>query len=280
MKRTILAAAALGLMGAAPAPTFRIGVIESASGPCAAPAASVPAGERAYFALLTKRLGRTVLACPVGSIAEGAMALAAGRLDMTVLDGPNYPAVRAKVRAAMTVRPQGGPVRLPIVLAVKAGRDGTPAGLKGRTVAFAGSSAVALALPRQVLAEQGYADSFAVREQVSADESDAVQAVRAGRAEAVALNDAAWQRQCQSLSPRVQPCADLKLVWRARPQAQRAFAVRLDMPDPLRFRLLGVHVAMNLEDKAAFAWASSQLGPGAADFQPAEARALEAAPLP
>ena len=52
-----------------------------------------------------------------------------------------------------------------------------------------------------------------------------------------------------------------------------------DLPDPMRFRLLGVHMAMNLEDKPAFAWAAAQLSADAADFQPAEAHALEAAPL-
>jgi ABC-type phosphate/phosphonate transport system substrate-binding protein len=103
--------------------------------------------------------------------------------------------------------------------------------------------------------------------------------VRAGKADALALGAAAWQRQCQNPSPKVQGCADLTVVWRARPEAQRAFAVRRDMPDPLRFRLLGIHVAMNIEDRAAFDWAAAQLAPGAADFEPAEALALEPARL-
>jgi ABC-type phosphate/phosphonate transport system substrate-binding protein len=138
---------------------------------------------------------------------------------------------------------------------------------------------VALAVPRQVLAEQGYGGPFAGHEQVSANETAALAALRAGKAEAVALVDAAWQRQCQNPSPKVQGCADLKVVWRARPQAPRAFAVRRDLSDPLRFRLLGVHMAMNLEDRAAFDWAAAQLGPGAAGFEPAEALALEPARL-
>jgi ABC-type phosphate/phosphonate transport system substrate-binding protein len=266
-------------MGAAPPPPFRIAVVEPASGPCAPPAASTPAGGRAYFELMTKRLGRSVLACPVASTAEGAAGLAAGRLDMAALDGPSYPAAKAAARAAMTIRPQGAPIRLPVVLAVKAGHDGTPAGLKGRKVAFAGSSAAALALPRQVLTEQGYAGSFAIQEQVVENEVVALADLRAGKVDAMVLHDAAWQRQCRSPAPKVLPCDDIKVVWRARPQAQRAWAVRLDLPDPMRFRLLGVHMAMNLENRPAFAWAASQLGANAADFQPAEAHALEAAPL-
>jgi ABC-type phosphate/phosphonate transport system substrate-binding protein len=280
VKRVILAVAALGLMGAAPAPAFRIGVLASATGPCAPPPPSAPAGERAYFELLAKRLERPVLACPVSSFADGAAGLAAGRLDMTVLDGASYAAVKSAVRAAMTARADGAPTRVRVVLAVKAGRDGGPGALEGRTVAFGGSSAVALAVPRQVLAEQGYGGAFAGHEQVGANETAALAALRAGKADAVALVDAAWQRQCQDPSPKVQGCADLKVVWRARPQAQRAFAVRRDLADPLRFRLLGVHMAMSLEDRPAFDWAAAQLSPGAANFEPAEALALEPTRLP
>ena len=164
-----------------------------------------------------------------------------------------------------------------VVLAVRAGQDGGPETLMGRTVAFGGSGAVALNVPRQVLAEQGYGGSFAGHEQVTASETAALSALRAGKADAVALGDAAWQRQCQNPSPKVQGCADLKVVWRARPQAQRAFAVRRDLPDPLRYRVLGVHLAMHLEDRPAFDWAAAQLAPGAAAFEPAEAQALEPA---
>jgi ABC-type phosphate/phosphonate transport system substrate-binding protein len=267
--------ASAGLIAAAPAP-FRIGVLGSASGPCAAPAASAPAGERAYFDLLNKRLGREVLACPVSSPQDGAASLAAGKLDMAVLDEASYPAAKAAARAAMTVRAQGGLARVPVVLAVKPGQAGDPPSLKGRAIAFGGSSPVALALPKAVLAEQGYGPDL--RELVVEDEAAALAALRSGKADAVALEAAAWQRQCRATKIKT-PCADLKVVWRARPEAERALAVRRDLPDPVRYRLLGVHMAMHLEDRAAFDWAAAQLAPGAADFQPAEATALEPARL-
>lgn len=197
MKQVLLAVAALGLIAAAPAP-FRIGVLAPASGPCAAPGASAPAGERAYFDLLNKRLEREVLACPVASPQDAAAALAAGKLDM-----------------------------------------------------------------------------FG-RELITVDEAEALAALRSGKADVVALEAAAWQRQCQATKGK-SPCGDLKVVWRARPEAEHAFAVRRDLPDPMRYRLLGVHLAMHLEDRPAFDWASAQLAPGAADFEPAEAQALEPA---
>ena len=80
--------------------------------------------------------------------------------------------------------------------------------------------------------------------------------------------------------PKEQPCGDLKVQWRARPKADRALAVRRDLPDRVRYRLLGIHLPMHQEDPAAFAWAAAQLGSGAADFQPAESQALEPARLP
>ncbi len=273
-----LVLASLGLVAAAPAP-FRIGVPASASGPCAAPGGSAPAGERTYFDLLSRRLERPVLACPVASPGEGATALAAGRLDMAVLDDSSWPSVRGVARAAMTVRPEGGLSRVWVVLSVKAGHDGAPGSLKGRTIAFGGSTPVALLLPRTVLAQQGYGPAVFGRELVAGDEAAALTALRSGKADSVALEAAAWQRQCR-IAKGKDPCADLTVVWRARPQAERALAVRRDLPDPMRYRLLGVHLAMHLENRPAFDWAAAELASGAANFEPAEAEALEPARLP
>lgn len=276
MRRILLAVAAIGMMGAAP-PPLRIAVLAAAAGPCAAPSTTALAGERAYFELLNKRLERQVLACPVLSAQEGAAALASGKLDMAVLDRASYVTAKAAGRAAMTVRAQGGLARVPVVLAVKTGQ-GDPQALKGRTIAFGGASPVALELPRAVLAQQGYGPGVFGRELITEDETAALSALRSGQADAVALEVAAWQRQCRTANGK-DPCADLKVVWRARPQPERALVVRRDLPDPVRYRLLGVHVAMHLEDRQAFSWAAAQLAPGAGDFQPAEAGALESARL-
>lgn len=267
-----LTAAALGLAAAGPAPRpFRIAVAGDASGPCAVVPAQAPAGQKAYFDLLSKRLERPVLACPVASLAEGAAALAEGRADMAVLDRAAWPAAESKARAVLTVRPDGGLARVPVVLAVLAGKDGGAAALKGATVAFGGASPAALALPRVVLAEQGLTG---LHELVASDEHGALEALRARKVQAAALQIAAWRRECLGTSPADQPCADLKVVWRARPVADRAWAVRRDLPDTDRFRLIGVHVPMHLENHPAFAWAAAQLGSAAADFAAAEAEAL------
>lgn len=277
MKRTLIAVAAIGLMGAAAPPPFRIAVIAAASAACAPVPASAPAGEKAYFDLLTKRLGRSTVACPVASAAEGAAALVSGKLDMAPLDPASYAAVHAQARATMTVRPADGLTRVPVVLAVRAGKPGDAAALKGRTVAFGAQSPAGVDLPRLVLAQQGYGPDV-LKELVTGDETTAIAALRSGKADAVALQSGAWQRQCRGTSPTDHPCADLKVVWTARPEADKALAVRRDMAEPERYRLIGVHMAMHLEDKPAFAWSAAQLAAsGAGDYEPAEAEALSTA---
>jgi len=280
VKRALFALAAIGLMGAAAPPPFRLGTIGVATEPCAAVNASAPTGQKAYFNLLSKRLERPVLNCSVASAAEGAVALAAGKIDMIALDPASYATIRSVARATMTVRPAQGLTRVPVVFAVKGGGQGSPQSLKGRTIAFGGSSLPGLTLPRQVLAQQGFGPDLFGNELIAGDEVAALAAVRAGKADAVALQVAAWQRQCRGASPTDRPCADLKIVWRARPEADKAFVVRRDMSDQERYRLIGIHMAMHLEDKPAFAWAAAQFATDSGDFEPAEAEALTTARLP
>jgi ABC-type phosphate/phosphonate transport system substrate-binding protein len=123
------------------------------------------------------------------------------------------------------------------------------------------------------LADQGAGKGFFSREDVATDGEAAAAKLRAGGADALALNAAAWQRLCQDDRPQDHRCGDLKVIWRGRQRAPLALAVRRDIPDELRFRLIGIHVAMHLEAKNAFAWASSFVSNGA-EFEPTEAEAL------
>ena len=60
---------------------------------------------------------------------------------------------------------------------------------------------------------------------------------------------------------------------RARPRSSEALAVRRDIPNELRYRLIGIHLPLHLEAPAAFAFAAAGVK-DAAEFQPAEADAL------
>jgi ABC-type phosphate/phosphonate transport system substrate-binding protein len=277
--KTLLFSAALltATPAAAQAATLRIAVPAPATAPCKAAAGQGSPAERAYRELLAKRLEVEVLDCPVVGAAGAAQALAAGQVDLAVLDPAAFAPVAAKVRAILTLRPRGGLSRVPVVLATRAdAARKSVKDLKGGRLVFGGDVPSALALPRWALADQGMGPDFFGKEEIARTAEDAVASLRAGRADAMALNAEAWQRICRGNTPKEKPCADLQTAWRGRPRAAAAVAVRRDMPDQLRYRLIGIHVAMHLEAPEAFA-AASAFAPGGEDFEPAEADALSPA---
>lgn len=274
--RTVILGAALALAAASTgqAATLRIAAVEAASSACAPLGGGAPAGEKAYYKLLEQRLGRDILKCPVASRAEAASALSAGKLDLAVLDMPSWEPIKANTRAILTVRPQGALNRIPVVVATKAAS--APAGLqalKGKKAAFGGVTPAAFATPRKALADQGLDPAFFSVEEKLSDSDAAAKALRSGAADVLVLNASAWQRLCRGDKPKEDHCGDLKVVWRGRPRAPLAMVVRTDMPLDEKFQIIGIHVAMHLEAKDAFAWASSWV-PGGAEFEATEADAL------
>ena len=187
---------------------------------------------------------------------------------------PSWKPIKATTRSILTVRPQGALNRIPVVVATKAGA--APAGLaalKGRKAAFGGVTPAAFATPRKALADQGADPAFFAAEEKLADADAAAKALRSGAADVLVLNASAWQRLCRGDKPKEDRCSDLKVVWRGRPRAPLAMVVRNDMPLDEKFQIIGIHVAMHLEDRDAFAWASSWIS-GGAEFEPTEADAL------
>lgn len=277
MKRLLLAIAAL-LASAAQAQTpgapLRIAQLSETTAPCRPLAAGDPPGQRAYHRLLGERLGVTTQTCAFADRAAAAQALARGQVDIAVLDGEAYRPVAGEVRAVMTVRPRGQLTRLPIVLSVaKDSPARTLSDLRGADLVFGGRMKAHLDAPRRALADYGAPESFFGEALLAADYEEAAARLRSGEAAAMALHAGAWQRLCRGNAPGEDLCDDLRVVWRARPLADLALAVRRDMPDERRFRLIGVHVAMHLEAPEAFAWAAAFV-PEAEEFEPTEAEAL------
>lgn len=275
MKSIMMAAAVVACTPlAAEAAELRIAVPASAQGPCKAPGASAPAGEKAYFALLSKRLEEEVLACPTPDAATAAKALGAGKLDMAVLDPAAYASVAKTMRPILTVRPKGSLNRIPVLLAVKGGSaKATLADLKGGSIVFGGTSRAAYDVPRRALADQGADEGFFAREDKPSTSEAAVASLRAGKVDAMALNAAAWQRLCRGDTPNEDRCKDLKVVWQGRPRAREALVVSRNMPLSLRYRIIGIHMAMHLEAPDAFAWGSAFI-PNGVEFEPTEPDAL------
>ncbi len=280
MRKLLLAACAVLLVAATakgPSDALRIAAIGPAAGPCAPLGASAAPGEKAYYEHLAARLGMKVLTCPVADRAAAAKALAAGELDMAVLDPASFTPIASVTRSILTVRPEGDLNRIPVILATPAaGPAKRLEDLRGKVLAFGGATPAARALPQKVLSDRGFGANVFAKRLDSANAEGALEALNAGKADAIVLHAAAWQRLCTPDDPKVKPpCDDLRILLKARPQAALAIVVRKDISDETRYRLIGIHMPMHLENRAAFAWASSW-APKAAEFEPAEALALAA----
>lgn len=272
---TVLALAALSL--AAPLTAQAAPLRVASLGPAAACRdlpAGAPAGQKALFDLLAKRLGDKALDCPFATPQAAAQALAAGQVDLAVLTPETYGPVAGKVRAILTVNPKGALGRIPVVAATLAKRPETGlAEFKGKRAVFASAAPYDLGVGRQALADQGAGPGFLADESPAGSADAAVARLRAGGADLLVMNGDAWQRTCRGIKPQDTPCADLKIIWRGRPRAQAALAAPTAMPAQLRYRLIGIYVAMHLEAPEAFA-AASAFAPGGQNFDAAEAQAL------
>lgn len=274
MRAVILAFGLAASALSAQAATLKIAAVTGAAGACHGLPGGVSEGQKSYYQHLAARLGRDIQLCPMATEAAAAQALAAGAVDVAVLHPAGFAPVSAQTRAILTVRPTGGLNRIPVLVVTKASSGASAiAALRGLAVVYAGPTPAAMGVPRQAVADQGAGPGFFSREDVATDGDAAAAKLRSGSDDALIINAGAWQRLCQGEHAQDNRCADLKVIWRGRPRAVQAVVVRRDMPDELRFRLIGIHVALHLENKPAFAWASAWM-PQGAEFEPTEADAL------
>ncbi len=280
MRRLLLALMASAPLALAPAiaqtpkPALRIAAISDKPGPCGPPRASLPPGAQAYYRLLAQRLETQILTCSFPDRAAAAQALAAGQVDLAILNAAAYRPVAAATRSILTVRSRPQLGRVAAVVAVRKGdRRLNLAALKGASVVFGGTNRAYLDHPLRTLADQGASADYFGRQIMADSAEDAAAKLRAGEADAMVLHAGAWRRICIGLKASEWRCDDLAVAWRGRPRAQLAMVVRNDMPLETRYRLIGIHVAMHQEAPTAFDWAAAWT-PEPAEFEPTEADAL------
>ncbi|MBI1338919.1 PhnD/SsuA/transferrin family substrate-binding protein [bacterium] len=256
---------------ATPAP-FRVAV-EGAEGACTASAGEP--GAEALRSHLEHRLKRTVLACGFATKSAAGAALAAGDVDLAMLDGPAFvdagAGAASGIRALVAPRAAAGVGRILTVGVVRG--EGKPASLKEAGTArivYAGTAPPFYAGPRAAALDHGLAPPTADREVTAAGPEAALSALRAGEADLMLLHASAWQRVCRGERTGDMTCGDLKEIWRGRSSASVAWSVRLDMDRETMLRLVGVLVALHLENRPAFEW----MAPGAGELTPTEAGAL------
>jgi len=272
----LLAAMALSVapsQASAPTTPLRIATLTEEAAPCAPLAADAPAGERAYFALLSRRLERQVLSCPMASRAAAAAALASGGADLAVLDAASFRPVATTTRSILTVRPKDQFSRIAVVVAVRADDERrTLADLRGAAVAFGGANRSYYDRPLRALADQGVGEGYFRTHVKAASAEEALEMLRDGKVDVLALHAGAWRQVCLKVKGKSR-CDELRVAWRGRPRATLAIVAPNTMPLETRYRLIGVHVAMHQEAPSAFAWASAWM-PNGAEFEPTESDAL------
>ncbi len=255
---------------------LRVGYLATSTSPCRAPDTASQPGLQDYARHLSKRLGRSVQGCAFATAEQASISLAEGRVDIAPLSATLNAESLALVRPLLTPRAAGGVGRVLTVIVSKAGSQfDSLLKVAGARVVLAGSTEVAREGPLRALADNGASSRTFRSEVISSSPETAAEGLRTGKADMMLLHAAAWQRLCRGDGPNERPCADLREVWRGRPNVDSALAVRRDMPDELRLRIVGIHVAMNLEAPDAFRW----IAPGAGELQPIEATARVRAPV-
>lgn len=273
MRRSVFALAVAVVLVASPtlvqAAPFRVAG-EGPLGPCS----EFPAVEKALGDLLSRRLGEMVVRCPFPTTGAAAAALDAGQVDLALLDPEAYTGRSGRVRAILTLHLRDDPGRVPVVAGALAGGPGTELGaFRGKRAVFASIAPYDLAVTRRALADQGAGPAFFRQERIAAGADAAASLIRSGQADLLVLNGDAWQRLCRGVKPDERPCADLRIIWRGRPRAEKAWAVSTRLPPALRYRLIGIFMAMHLESPEAFRVAAGK-DRRAAFFDAAEADAL------
>ena len=257
---------------APPLTKLRIGFTGIGTGKCAPSAPGFPAPLARYLKFLSDRLEIPVEACPLADRADGAQKLAARAIDVALLDPASYAPVAATVRPFLTKR-VGTLGRTETVLVVT---DASPirklAQAEGKRLIFAGTVPVMWDEPKHALRDARISDATLATAVAAADSTAAMAAVRAGKADAMVLHSAAYTRLCRGASKSDTPCAGLREVWRGRPIAAEAWAMRRDMPPETWVRLVGIHVALFADAPDIAAW----LAPGTSEIEPIEATGLGA----
>ncbi len=241
---------------------------------CMADSAAWPAEKRGYVRHLAKRMGVPVQICPVSTPAAAAQALVEKRAELAWLDPVSYAPFRATIRPILTPRiPMDlGRTEVALVVAAASPLQKLEDVDRARLV-FAGSSSPRLDGPRRTLAAAGIPQAVLDTARVTASPVDAATVIRSAPDTAAAFLSADWSRLCRGTSSTDHPCAGLREIWRGRPQAPNAWAVRRDIPRESWARLVGIHVALFEEEPSIAQW----LAPGTKEIEPTEATALDPA---
>jgi ABC-type phosphate/phosphonate transport system substrate-binding protein len=250
--------------------TLRVGIQMGRDVPCAADAKDMPVGIADYGKLLSTRLGTTVELCGFANGQGIAKAFADGKVDFAPLNAADYPAAHGSVRPILNAWAQQELPRSPIVAIARptAGLKTAADVARGR-VAVLAKGPLTYDLSRAALAAKGGSGILKAETPVVGSFGNGLTALNAGRIDTLLLPIDYWMLGCAAAKD---ACRPFKIVWQDRPVPASAWCLRTGLPAELRYRLIGIHVALSYDDRKAFA---AVAGPRGAGFDATEATALD-----
>jgi ABC-type phosphate/phosphonate transport system substrate-binding protein len=256
---------------AAPAPmpsVLRVGYKATATAACAAPNAKTPAAVSALAKHLANRLQLAVQLCPFADPNVAAAALAKGAVDFANLSPAAWPVAKGKGRPILTVRPDGKLPRTPILaVAKKSAGMLNAAAIAKRHVVVIKQEPLAYDAARAAILTRGGAALGGTP--VTGSFAAAIAALASGKADVALMSGDEWKAGCAADKT---VCPPYQVAWHDRPVADSAWVLRAGLPDELRYRLIGIFMAMSLENTQAYAGAA---GGVKGVFEPTEATALD-----
>lgn len=287
--RLIILSYALCLSGALAAPpqAFKVGHPDLPAG-CHPPADIEDQGWTAYLTMLSDRLGRDILGCgtDAGNVPS---LLKSGDLDFAFVSSSPADARTEGLPAILRIRNKGMLPRPEVIVLTGRGAslsDYDPlqsAELPASKVlsAFTMSELIALtavseggAIGDPTIQERAraFAGSFADVWPTATATIDPIKAIgRLSDADNTDILFLTQGRYLESCTKKKDLCTDITPVWRGFVPLAIGYATRPTLPKELRYRLIGIHVALHVERPDLLATVG---GPDAEELEPAEMTAF------
>ncbi len=249
---------------------LRVAYKAMATAACGSPGANTPANLASLARHLSNRLQLSVQLCPFADPAAAATALAQGKVDFASLTPAAWPLAKGKGRPILTVRPDGKLPRTPIfAIARKSAGKLDAAAIAQEHVVLIHQDPLAYDAARAAVATRGGTAITRTPTPVAGSFDAAIGMLSAGKADVALVPANQWTTGC--LEDKAL-CAPYAIAWQNRPLAESAWVLRDGLPNELHYRLIGIFLAMRLENAQAYAGASDGVK-GA--FEPTESAALD-----
>lgn len=242
---------------------------------CKAGSEVIDQNARDYVDMLAARFNTDVTLCLTETYADLAELAGREEVNFVWLDQERALPLLDSWRPMLTLREHTDLGRAPLVLfsASAANEVKSFADVNLADIGFLGRppEALNIDLAKRLLSDYGVAGDYSAAPRRFATYADLMDAVETGEVRAGILEGGTWGRACGVLDPASTFCDHLNALIYDRPRAIEAFMIPLTTDKERHFRLIGVHIALHIENPDVFAWLSQSKGP---EYEPTEADAM------